>query len=254
MSARELEQMIRELYAERAPGQGDEGEALARYVAGDMDDAEESQFESLVANSPEMQNDLYEFEASRAAWDEAGVTKAPWWQRLWKPTVGAAFAVSAATALLLLVPMFQEEADPDRLQPKGSWELHVAAEHDGKVVNVETTLLVEGDRLGFFYSSATDAHLMILYADQTGSVTRIFPANRERSAAIVTGQRVRIGDGAQLGEAAECEWLVGLLGRRPFDTREATDLLQARVRARDGCRLGAGEGDLEARVVRVRRK
>lgn len=257
MTDERLEEALRRQFAGDAPGYDDTGHALARYVSGDMSEAEAEAFAARLASDPQLQSELYEFEQSAATWQAAeGAPEqgfAAWWRRLWRPTAGVlALATSAAILLFAL----RSGDDLGGLQPKGIWQLHVAVERGGKVERLDDQPLGEGDRLGFFYSSEQPGYLMVLYLDTEAPATRIFPAASETAAKVAPGQEVRLADGAVVGEPSECEWLVGLFSGQPFDSDQATELLAERVKQRDGCHLGPGPRSqpIVSQVVELRRQ
>ncbi len=118
--------------------------------------------------------------------------------------------------------------------PGAPFSFWVAAAREGKPFRVEeSTALDTGDNLAFFYSAARDGHLAIVYLEERGPPTWLFPANGESSAPVHANENHPLADGAVLTEPSGCEWLLALYSEAPVSRDQ---VLSAAAQAREGRR------------------
>ncbi|PKN56727.1 MAG: hypothetical protein CVU56_14745 [Deltaproteobacteria bacterium HGW-Deltaproteobacteria-14] len=154
-------------------------------------------------------------------------------------TLGGAALLAAAVALLVARPADSElrfKGGPAAGAPEWSLQIGVKRGHQRFVLGPGGTLRTD-DQLGFFYSAAAPAHLIIAYVDADGAIVRLFPRDSDLAKRVPAGREVRLDAGATLTGAAGCEWVVGALAAEPFDFASlAAELRRARAAA-DPCAL-----------------
>ncbi|MBI5545992.1 MAG: zf-HC2 domain-containing protein [Deltaproteobacteria bacterium] len=237
----DLETLLARHFAARAPKGCEQAEGLALFAAGELDGEARASFEAHLGGCQRCREALAELDSTRSLWLRSGPeARVPWRERWWGGklwTAGALAAAGAMAAILLMVARPTE----DPLRPKGTWQLHVAVDRQGKVIRATPGERLEsGDRLGFFYSSDSGGWLALYSTDETGQTARLFPASGE-SASVVAGREVSLPDGAALGEAHGCEWIVGMLGRHPIGAADALEALKRMRRDRSGCSLAKAQ-------------
>jgi hypothetical protein len=200
--------------------------ALYRYAAGESSPEERQEFEAHLFGCRDCREALARFrQPQRRAW------------RRW----------TAAAAALLLVGVLAAAAwwlrrdhvpapQPGALAMKGGFHLTVAvARGDRRFVAASGAELQAGDRLGFFYSSPTAGYLVLLFADENGTVARLYPpAEPER---LPAGERVRLADGALVEPGSGCEWIVGVFTAERPDVARLEGALRGALRRREACQL-----------------
>ena len=121
--------------------------------------------------------------------------------------------------------------------------------------------LIDGDRLGFFYTAPAAGHMLIFYGEIADGpqLTRLFPAEGPPgSAPVQAGKAVPVPDGAVVGPGAGCEWVVGLFSEAPIDEAAAQKAvirwLEQREPTAAKCHVEPGELDgVSARIFGVTR-
>jgi hypothetical protein len=105
--------------------------------------------------------------------------------------------------------------DDGALLPKGSADsLEVAvARGPARFVLPPSQSVETGDALGFFYTSATDGHLLIYNVEHNGTVTRLSPLSGP--ARIEAGVDVALPDGATVVDGDGDEWIVAAFFHAP---------------------------------------
>jgi hypothetical protein len=256
---KEVEQGLNRLYQNMYKGGCGHGVDMARYVASDMTVQEKAEFENSLNQCPSCQEDIATFESLEEIWSEKKLPSRSLSFR-WSP----AWILSAcATTALILVVMFFASTSTDkkgRLQPKGIWQMHVAAQRNGANFRVENGSMLEvGDQLGFFYSARKPGYLTIMYTDQSGQIVRIFPATADNSAFIEPGDRVRLPDGAKVSTGQGCEWVIGLFSKNNLSDKMSQEIITGMLAERDKCRLKAPDQKLieqlsiDVQIIQVNR-
>jgi hypothetical protein len=230
--------------------------ALNRYAAGELDGPELEAFESHLEGCAHCRQALSEFDALAGIWDAEPEEERPFIQRLLGPgrlRWAAGLAAAAALALVLvLVPFGGQEGREGVLTPKGYWQLHVAAERDGKTFRVtDGSVLKTGDQLGFFYTAEKEGYLTILYVEESLRIVRLYPTLGTPGGQVTLGKNIRIPDGAVLSPATGCEWIVGLFSEQELAEEIAMKSVSRMVKKRRGCTLDAGDSQLKQVAVQV---
>ena len=186
--------------------------------------------------------------ARRAAADEADtkegsatVIRLPWYRcPAALALAAAASALLVVTAGLLLTPpqgVERDTAPGAGMVPKGGGDQLAVAVQRGthRFTARPGDRLLEGDRIGLFYSAAEDGHLAVIHLDQSGATTLLFPAGRESSAAIRAGTEQPLPDGGVVEGGAGCEWLIAVFSEQPLALPAMTGPIAAAGRAGPGC-------------------
>jgi hypothetical protein len=97
--------------------------------------------------------------------------------------------------------------------------------------------LLDGDRIGFFYSAEQSGFLTLLELNERGETAVLFPAAGGNSAPISAGSRLPLPDGGVVRQTDLCEWLVGVFSSEPLDLARVKIELAAAGRAATGCSL-----------------
>jgi hypothetical protein len=229
--------------------------ALARYAADDLSAAERLEFEDHFNQCSECRADLESFTSVADIWDAGEPAPEGILARLlgfWSlPRLALAASAAVLALVLVLVPFGPREKERV-LVPKGTWQLHVAAERSGHTFRVQDgSILQTGDQLGFFYTAERPGYLMILYADEEGEIVRLFPALKPQSAIAAEGKNIRIPDGAELSPGEGCEWVLGLFSDQPFTGDQAREAVGRMLGERKGCRLDASSAKLHGVGIQV---
>jgi hypothetical protein len=250
----DIERRLSSYYARFDQGCGDTV-ALARYAADDLTAAERREFEIHLGLCSDCRADLEVFTSVEEIWDAGEPAPEGIIDRLlgfWTlPRLALAASAAVLALILVLVPLGPPEEERI-LVPKGTWQLHVAAERSGHTFRVvDGSVLQTGDQLGFFYTAERPGYLMILYADEEGEIIRLYPALKPHSAAAAEGKNIRIPDGAELSPGEGCEWVVGLFSDRPLTGDSAREAIGRMLGERKGCRLEASSAKLQGVGIQV---
>jgi len=98
--------------------------------------------------------------------------------------------------------------------------------------------------------------LLILYADESGQIVRLVPAEQTRAASVEPGHQLRLPDGAVLSPGRGCEWVVALFSTASLSNQEAAAAVARMLQRRHGCRLSAeaaGLPGVSIQTVQVQR-
>lgn len=228
---------------------------LARYVARELNGAEADAMAKHVESCRDCQALADDLAATAHAWKPEAGPLAPLLKFPRLVRIVAAPVLALAAALIAFV--WTGRGPDDRLTPKGSaWSLELAVQRGGQQFRAPSgATLRTGDQLGLFYSAGSDGWLTVLYADDHGEPTRIFPAREQGSAKIAAGKNLPLRDGAVLGEGQGCEWVIGVFTKAPLSAARSAELVKQMVSSRHGCTLSSppAEAHAETRVVVVKR-
>ena len=123
---------------------------------------------------------------------------------------------------------------PDAPTAKGDWTLHVGIKRQEQTQrHVAGQRFVDGDQLGFFYSSPVAGNLVLLFVDDAGQRTALVPQVGDAAMAVPAGSEVRLDAGGQLTATRGCEWLVGVFSTAPFSRTQVETRLAVRPATRD---------------------
>ncbi len=245
----DMESLLPAYFQAREGSFCEQGNEVARFVAQDMEESERADFALHLESCAACRQVVQSAQAQIANWESAR----PGEPRAWFswPRFSAA-ATAAATVLLLLWVWPGSGPPPGQLNPKGVFELHVAAEREGNTFRVQDhTRLQVGDRLGFFYSASMPGYLLILHIDSTGEIQQLFPAQATQSAAIAAGKKIALPDGAVVSAGKDCEWIVALFAQQDIEPMQAQSALARRFQTRSACRLGAPADKLPGVDIQV---
>jgi hypothetical protein len=144
------------------------------------------------------------------------------------------FAWAAAAAVLLFAVIFAVHQTGTHAPLPGEG-LTVKGENDALFVAVKRGAdgfsarpfeqLVTGDQIGLFYTSQQAGFLAVFNVDETGTVTRLFPAAKTKSASIEKAERSPLPDGATVREGSGCEWVVAVFSDVPLELEETARFL-----------------------------
>ena len=112
------------------------------------------------------------------------------------------------------------EDDKVRLKRKGNFDnIFVVAQRGARQFKLkEGDRLIQGDQLGFFYSTDEPGYLAVFALTEDSEVTLLFPAGKKSSDPITVGNQVPIPDGAVIDQGKGCEWILGVFSDTPLDT------------------------------------
>ncbi len=239
----EVEEALREHYAQQRTATCGADVSLARYAANDMTEEERAAFSSHLAACRDCAADLQSF----AALPQEKTTRVPaaisswrkWPTVAWWPPLG----VVAAAAVILMISVDGGDralAPPQStLRAKGAWQLAIAVKRGDSVLLAHDGFVArDGDQLGFFYTGAEGGFFAVLFVDETGATSSLFPAEGIYAASVPGGTQVRLADGATLSAATGCEWVVAVHADAPFIIDAAATAAARAYDARDGCALG----------------
>ncbi len=175
-------------------------------------------------------------------------------RRLWLAALMAALAV----ALVLGWVRWRGAPAAAAVARSPAFSFWMAAERDGKPFRVQaSTPLRTGDRLAFFYTAAHDGYLAMLFLEESGATTWLFPAHGEPSARVKADADHPLADGAVLTEHSGCEWVLGAFSAEPLSHPALRALAADALVHRTGCELDlaglARPGAVELQVHRLRR-
>jgi len=160
--------------------------------------------------------------------------RAPVWPR-------AALALGAcalAAGLLLGWLPRPSEPDPNAVRLKGGARLELFVKRGSAAVPLrDGAALAPGDRVGFVYSLPAPRHLLLLGIDDTGAITRYFPADGHASAALPAGARVQLPVAVELDQHRGQERIVALFSTEPLDETNARVALLSAYPHRSGSAL-----------------
>jgi len=251
----DMEHRLSSYYTRFDQGRCTDTVALARFAADDMTADERLEFEDHLNQCSGCRADLEDFASVAEIWDAEEPSPEGIGARLlgfWSlPRLALAASAALLALVLVLVPVGPREEERI-LRPKGTWQLHVAAERSGHTFRVQNgSILQTGDQLGFFYTAERPGYLMILYADEEGEIIRLFPALEPQSAIADEGKNIRVPDGAKLSPGEGCEWVVGLFSDQPITGDQAREAIGRMLGERKGCRLDASSAKLQGAGIQV---
>lgn len=140
-----------------------------------------------------------------------------------------AVALAAAAVMLLGVRLAMPE--PTAIRFKGQASLQVFVQRDGGAEEVTNGQALEtGDQLAFVYTLAEAQNLLLLSIDESGAMTRYFPA-ASASALLSPAARAQLPVGIELDAHRGEERLFALFSRETIDEARARDALQESLRA-----------------------
>jgi hypothetical protein len=163
----------------------------------------------------------------------------------------AALLAGIAAVLLLSRPWTERPRPGEGLSLKGPADrLQIAVRRNGARFTAQPmSRLVEGDRLGMFYSADRPGYLAVFDIDGDGKVTPLYPSGRDQSAPIPPGEAVPLKDGAVVRDGRGCEWIAAVFSNQPLDMARLEESLGHAERRVETCGLTA---DIpEARQVRI---
>lgn len=252
MSFSTIEEGLRRLLAPETADGEQCSRALYRHVAGEATAEEAEAFEVHLAECLSCREDLASFRSIDAGARPARALS------LHRPV----WAVAAAAFVLcvLAVGLWFGLRDRDRdvsegFRIKGPYQVKVAVQRgDESFTASAESVFKSGDVLGFFYTAPEDRYLVILFSDELGQITRVFPAGP--LVQMPAGVERPLPDGAVLEPGSGCEWIVAFFCKEPVEVNVLNDLLRRAVEARKpGCILGAIElDDASLQVVVLRRE
>lgn len=142
----------------------------------------------------------------------------------WSVT-GVALAVAAACLLWIQRPV--RLAPDEVVRFKGGAALEVLVKHGERVRQMsDGDAVASGDQLGFVYTLSEPRHLLLLSIDDTGAISRFYPADASRRA-LPAGVRVQLQLAVELDAHRGEERLVALFADVPLDENAARRALSA---------------------------
>ncbi len=224
--------------------------ALYRQAAGESTAEEERAFQAHLASCAGCREDLAALADQHPdAWRVRPARRARVLALRW--VAAAAIVLLAAGVVLWRLRPPPEGPGAPELRVKGGHRLQVAVQRGGeRFVARSGAHLLSGDVLGFFYTAPAEAWVAVLFVDEGGRVTRLFPAGEEALARLPAGAQRPLPDGAVLEEGKGCEWIVGFFAQRAGPVAPLADALRAAV-ARRGSACSLPPLALEATAVDV---
>ncbi len=210
--------------------------AFYRNSAGEMDAEEQESFRTHLSKCSECRRDLQFLEAQDAAPKTEGFFAGRRRFRFLAPIA----ALGLLLGSLWLTNIFFEEQPGEHVQRiKGAFKLQVAVQRvEDRFVARSGDEFQSGDALGFFYSSAKDGFLSVIFYDAQGNQEKVFPTEQKGAAAVKAGVEVALPDGAVVEDGQGCEWIVALFAEAKFDPGSLSLQIQEAARAAGpGCRL-----------------
>lgn len=258
----DLERDLLRFYSDEAEADCGRDSQLTALLLDELEESERQELERHLADCPNCRAVLELADSAESVWNRGGQAKPriglrPGLGRLLKGPFWPRLAAAAAVVLVLVIGLVWVDpgAQPgpsERLIPKGDWQLHVAAEVEGRTFRVTSgDELPAGTRLGFFYTAQRAGHLMVMYVDEAGEIVRLVPAERTHSTSIRPGQQVRLPDGAVLSPGRGCEWVVAFFSTDPLADRQAAQALARMLQDRNGCKLDGSAARLPNATIRI---
>jgi hypothetical protein len=114
--------------------------------------------------------------------------------------------------------------------------------------------LLEGDRLGLFYSADKAGYLAVIDMDDEGQTTILYPSGSPQSAPMAAGVTVPIPDGAIVRDGEGCEWVVAVFSDKPLSTAFLKESIGRANLSRQTCELEIDiPGTRQIRILPFRR-
>jgi hypothetical protein len=145
---------------------------------------------------------------------------------------GLAAVAAMAAALWLLAPAPSSFApaalDGRTIRFKGGAALEVHVKRGERVFPLhDGDALAPGDQLGFVYTLAQPGYVVVFGIDDTGAITRYFPAAGAGAAHLAAAGRAQLPVGIELDQHRGTERIVALFSDRQIDDASARGALTA---------------------------
>ncbi len=239
MEHEKIEAGLREILSPRyLDGKGCSVE-LYDYASGQMNTKEAADFELHLQSCAQCRDDL---EIFRNLENERIAPDAPRRACTYFISVLAAASIVCLVMLVgLLWPFGRRDFDGDRagFRIKGPDRLHVAVRRGEKTFKARSgDALRTNDTLGFFYTAPRSGYIVILFADEEGQVSQVYPEKGWDR--IDPGVEKALPGGAVMAQGQGCEWLAAFFSHAdtPPSVEKAKRFLEKAVRGRiPDCRL-----------------
>jgi hypothetical protein len=119
-----------------------------------------------------------------------------------------------------------------RKGPKDTMSIAVQRE-DRLFVTSERKDLMEGDRLGFFYSAQSDGYMALFNVTADGTVTLLYPVGKKMMAPIRKGEHQVLPDSGIYRRSEACEWFVGLFADQELGLDDAKIRIEKALKKAD---------------------
>jgi hypothetical protein len=208
---------------------------LYRYASGDATPEEAAAFEAHLTGCDACREDLDVFRGMTGAVEPG--RPVPGWRPAW---LAAAALLLCMLVAGLFVALRSGEPGPE-FRIKGPFRIHMAVQRGERRFSASSGgTFRTGDVLGFFYTAPEDGYLVVLFSDQRGKITRVFPVREPGW--VRAGIQRPLPDGAVLEPGEGCEWIVGFFSQKPSDVEELGEFLRRAVQDRKpDCTLGPME-------------
>lgn len=244
VSDSEIEKGLKQILSpERADGEDcPEALLLFRVGAGDATGEEAQVFQSHLSTCGTCRRDLAAFRAAELSAPPAFAG--------WLPTLRLRW-ILAGLATVLLLGLGSWWLGRETVLPasesvfriKGDHRLAIAVQRgDRRFVAASGDVFETGDVLGFFYTAPSDCWLVVLFTDERGRITRVFPSRSLFPARVPAGVEQPLPDGAVLEDGTGYEWIVAFFSEQALDVEGLEASLRKAVENRgpDG-QLGSFE-------------
>ncbi len=143
------------------------------------------------------------------------------------------------------------EAPVTQLIPKGPKDsISVVIRRDNRLLKAtHADTLLNGDQLGFFYSTQTPAYFALFTRDSDGEVFVLYPASGKESVLVQPGENVPLPDGATVEEPGPCEWVVGVFSKKPLQLKNLVEQVKRAKVSGASCDLKLKIKDTRTRAV-----
>lgn len=213
----EMSKLLRALLSQRhaaSEREHEENAVLAEAISGHPQARERAL--ALIATSPEIAEAMLLLPAGEARRDAR--------PRRRLAVIGLIAAGLAGSLALAVLSPTREEA-PSTMSPKGDADrLIVAVDRAGRQFRAQPgQVLMQEDRLGFFYSTERAGYVAVFARDSGGMVTIIHPVPGEQSAPVERGREIPLSGGAVADVGSGCEWAVAVFSDEPLDLARLKD-------------------------------
>jgi len=242
----DLEQSLRERLDPETED-GPCGKLLYGYASSEATREQRQRFEEHLEHCAECQADLAAFKRS-----ESPKSSRRFWTRRWPGVTVLAAAAAAAVAMLVWPDSLPVSPPSTSLTPKGAGRIHLAVRRgDREFVARSGDRLEAGDQLGLFYTATEETWLVILFADDRGEVTTLYPSGKPQI--LPPAKQGALPSGAVVEQGSGCEWFVGFFSPNPRPVAELNQSLQRAVKHRRNCTLNLRLEGVRVDVLEIER-
>jgi hypothetical protein len=198
-------------------------EQLAEVISGLADEGTRQDVDEHLASCPDCRETLTTLQWAESEIRLSDAKKSKKRQtnitELW-PRIAAVAAAAVIVAALSFFFFSKTESFPDHSQLSvkgGGDQLIVAVQRDDDIFRASRLeKLIEGDRLGIFYTTVNPGYMALLNRDGHGNTAVLFPFRGKTNAPVQKGEKVSLENEAVVEKGSGCEWLVGIFSDAPI--------------------------------------